>query len=540
MQTMDNLPALVVFLRILQLVATGVALGLSVAPDRAGYRSRPVFVFAVCTAVLAGLASLPAADLRAVLAGLLAASTGALLLLRDRPRTAWAVAVMTWVMLATQAVPGVWAGLTVLALTAAVAGTAATFASHRTRGGEVTAVAGLLIAAAATGTHAWLRGPSLSAGTVLSTWFGRVTLAVVVLAVTGAVIAALFRRGNLARRSVGALSVTALSLSAVAAQIGTPATPAEPGVPLLLDVAVADLRLPVLVTPNRPGANLVHIGADGASAGLNPDQLTPGTARPGTTGSWVPMLLPAGRSTLWIGMGPVRGSLRLDTGHGTPLPDPGPDGPECASAVLGGLLAGPAAPLAACPAETLGPSDAAALRAMVGFVAKRGVRAISVVTDGSPRGIRAASGVRAAAARNGLSVRDTGRHPLFVVSGWAAADPVLRQVASGERHAEGSYLAPWLLTGPLLAIPSAPLLALRFDPRRPEADRYLGELDRRFPGATPTGPGYERFSAGLSPSGLRLYAASQLFTPGQGGHQHGADAGWVPSGTVVAVTGELT
>jgi hypothetical protein len=204
--------------------------------------------------------------------------------------------------------------------------------------------------------------------------------------------------------------------------------------------------------------------------------------------------------------------------------------------------------LETCPARQLTLADAAALRAMVHFVAGRRVTAISLASDVSQRGIQAAAVVRAAAARDGLPVVAPGvrgapgpaRQPLFVTSGWAEAQAFLREVAAGRYAAEGTYLAPWLLNGPLLTIPAGQLLALRFDTRDPMPLRYLDSLTARFPGEPPTGVGFTQWLPSMADGAdpLRLYAASQLFVPGNQDHPHHG-AQWITHGTVTAVTGPL-
>ncbi|MGI5238463.1 hypothetical protein [Dactylosporangium sp. CA-139066] len=329
---------------------------------------------------------------------------------------------------------------------------------------------------------------------------------------------------------------------AVAVSLAGAPQPPDPGVPMLRTVAVGAGALPVFVTPQAPGWNLVHFGAEDVQAGLDPGALTPARARPGTAGSWALVNLPAGRSRLWIARGGATGSLKLDTGRTPSRADvTTDDGPECASAALGAVLAGSRERAGACPAQELTRDDAGALRAMVAFVAGRHAAAVSVVSDGSPRGAAARAVVESAARAAGLPVTGPGEHPLFVLSGWAAADATLRDVGAGRVRAQGSYLAPWLLNGPLLTAPSAPLLPLRFDVHDSTPSGYLAALTAAFPGEAPTGVGYTSWMRRHDvPAGpLRLYAASQLFVPGDQGHDHQHSASWVPSGTVTAVTGRL-
>jgi hypothetical protein len=365
-------------------------------------------------------------------------------------------------------------------------------------------------------------------------------LSVVLLAGLGCVVLQCARPAPVVgwAQAAAAAAAVAVALSLV----GAPKPP-DPGVPMLRQVAVGDATLPVFVTPQAPGWNLVHFGAEDVRAGTGPGALTAARARTGTTGSWALVNLPAGRSRLWIAHGGATGSLKLDTGHTASGPDvTTDDGPECASAALGAVLAGSRQRAGACPAQGLTGDDAGALRAMVSFVAGRHVAAVSVVSDGSPRGAAARQVVEAAARSAGLPVTAPGDHPLFVLSGWSTADATLRDVAAGRVRAQGSYLAPWLLNGPLLATPSSPLLPLRFDVHDTTPSGYLAALAAAFPGESPTGAGYTAWMRRREvPAGpLRLYAASQLFVPGDQGHDHEHSASWVPSGTVTAVTGRLT
>lgn len=349
--------------------------------------------------------------------------------------------------------------------------------------------------------------------------------------------------------------VVAALVGAAVAAIGPPTGSPAAGVPLLSRVTVGGDPVPVLVFPHRPGRNLVHIGTAYAAAGPGRDRLAAARPRPGTDLGWVDVELPAGRSTLWISVAGGIASLPVDTGQAAGGPAGAASGGasvECASAALGALVAG-AVPPATCPADRLAGADADALRAMVGFIAARGVDSVALAGDTSPRGRAATAQVRSAAEQAGLAVRAPGpaREPLLVVSGFAGADAVLRDVAAGRVAAEGTYLAPWLLAGPLLRHPAGQLLPLRFPPGDPPAVRYLAELAEAFPGATATAVGYAawldaRGDAAGAP--VRLYAASRMYVPGTDHAAHQHDAGgpaeqaqirWLPDGAIVAVSGPL-
>src|SRR5262249_47929759 len=138
-----------------------------------------------------------------------------------------------------------------------------------------------------------------------------------------------------------------------------------------------------------------------------------------------------------------------------------PDGPECMSALVGAALAENPLP-AKCPAEELSEQDKQALTTMTDFVTGRGINSITLATDTSKRSIAAEQTVKAEAARRGIAVTTTENPegPVFVVSGWEPAAATLNRIAHNELPTEGAYLAPWLLTAPLLNIPAGQLLPL--------------------------------------------------------------------------------
>jgi hypothetical protein len=380
------------------------------------------------------------------------------------------------------------------------------------------------------------------------------------LAVLGCVVGLVvaLRSPELTRLRAGAWAAT-IATTAILSGAALPAEPAPSGVPVLADVTVGGHRVPVLVAPARPGWNLVHVGVDAVSVGTDPARLTGATARKGTGLGWAEVWLPAGRSRLWIGHGGAVAALTVDAGKaagGTPDLR-GPDGPECASTALGRLLAGATAPLHACPADRLTAADAGALRAMVRFLAGRGVKTATVVGDSSARATAAATTLRDEAARAGVALVGPGaRTPLLLVSGWDRADSVIADVSAGRLPAEGTYLAPWLLNTPLLAPPAGQLLPLRFDPAGASAQAYLAALNARFPGEPATDASYAGWpTASERDTGTpRIYAASTLIVPGviaavggisgvggggHAGHNGRSDGRWLPNGTVLAVSGPL-
>ncbi|MFD3876138.1 hypothetical protein [Streptomyces sp. NPDC058623] len=388
-----------------------------------------------------------------------------------------------------------------------------------------------------------------------------VLLAAVVLTAALALGVLLLRRGLLRRRrSVSAYFAAAVACTVLAGVAAGPALPRGGparalGGPLLGSLGLGGKQVPVLVVPNRPGFNLVAVAADEASAGTDRGRLARGGQRPGSALTWVPVELPAGPGQVWVSSGGAVAALAVDTGRApADAGDAGPaalrgdDGPECASAAAGALLGGDPRPPATCPADGLAPTDAAALRETVAFLAGRGARSLGLVEDASPRGRAAAAEVRAAAGRAGIAVGapDSNRQPLVVTSGWAGADAAVRDVEAGRTFAEGTYLAPWLFTAPLLSPSAGQLIPLRYAPNSPAAVEYLKALGARLPGDAPTSAGYDawrRARGTTAPAPATLYATAVLYVPGSGGpgaaggHHHAEATSWLPSGMVVPVAG---
>ncbi|WP_199444312.1 DUF6239 family natural product biosynthesis protein [Umezawaea beigongshangensis] len=338
----------------------------------------------------------------------------------------------------------------------------------------------------------------------------------------------------------------ALAVLAGTAQL-TAVEPWRPvaGVPQVRDVALGGAAGRVLVAPQRPGWNLVQVAEAGTEVGVDPARLVPAAPRPGAGGAWALVELPEGRSTLLLRRGGELSAVPVDTGT-TVGPDlTSPDGPECAGAAVGALVAGRVASLESCPADHLDPADADALRAVVAFVAGRGNRGVTLVADDSPRSVAAAEVVLDAARLRGTAVtrwpasEPASTGPVLVVAGWAGAERALRAVATGELPGGGSYVAPWLLTAPLLTIPAGQLVPLRTGPQEPEPLRYVAALRAGAPDATASAAGYAAWRGAPDDRPARLYAASsvtvQLSTTG---HAHGG-ATWFPGGAVTPVSGPL-
>ena len=298
------------------------------------------------------------------------------------------------------------------------------------------------------------------------------------------------------------LGLVALAWFAVARPRGTGVTVTlRVGAALLAVGLVAGIAQAIVLRPVDPTPGL-HVGADGAAVGTGDGDLSPVRPRPGTTGGWVAVQLPAGRSDLRVRYRDRLDSFTTDTGRSAAAPATltGPDGAECASALLGRMLAvGPVTGDIACPSDTLDRGDGNALTETVAFLAGQGQRRIAVATDQSPRGRAAAATVRAAALDLGTEIVPPGRTacPLLVMSGWAAADAVLRRVADGELPYSAAYLAPWLFTEPLLAIDRQQHIAQqRISPDDELFRRHRAELTRRFPAQLPSADGYRAWLSG--------------------------------------------
>jgi hypothetical protein len=384
------------------------------------------------------------------------------------------------------------------------------------------------------------------------TVFGLAVLAVVVFPLVVSGLAAVLR-GRAYRFGAVGVALGFVAWSALGAIPAPPPLPV-PGVPLLADRA----GFPVLVSPQRPGHNLVHFPAsagDDLSAGVRGGVLTKAVVRAGAEGTWADVDLPAGRSDLEIHRGDTTTVVEVDAGEA-----PGPaitdaDAPECAAAALGGLVAGRSDVLTACPSGALTPEDSGALVKLVEFLAGRKPSAITLVEDDSPRGAAAAKLVRETASRTGLAVRpDAGPDTaLVVVSGWAPAYLAMTRTAESQRleptHQYGLYLAPWLLNGPIVNAVASASLPLRFDPREATAVGYAVAVGDRFGGESPTVGGFRNWLGAGGPAGdVQIFAAAQVNAmpmyptePHATGMVMDRDyAGqWVPDGTIVPITSVL-
>lgn len=404
-----------------------------------------------------------------------------------------------------------------------------------------------------TGLVQSLQAGLLPDAATLASTFGRVVALKLLLfvAVVGLGAYALLRArtagdADRALRGRSHLAVTGLAAAtacgAVLVAVAPPPAPAEPGVPLLRTVTFTERPMPVLVAPQRPGPNLVHVGVAGMQVGADPDALVTADARPGAPGGWAVLDLPAGTDRLWIGYGAWRTSVRLDLGApagSTGLGGlTGPDGPECATAVAGALAA--AAPLpAACPADALSATDAGVLRATVRFLAGRATPALHLVGDGSPRSAAAETVVREEAARTGLPVapRPVREGAVLVVAGWAAARDRLAADAVRPVTIAGTYTAPWLATASLLGYQTGAVAALGFDPRGRQAQGYLAALRRTGTTALASPAGFRAWGGPDTPT--RLYGAVQVSFLPQGLEMGGPADRWIPGGTITPLSPPL-
>ena len=504
-----DLAALVV--RLVLLLATAVVAGSGL------FGGRPARVLAVLAAALA-IVSAFVFDVNVV-----GAVAHAVLVLAVPALLAWRPAAARWAALAL---------LILVVVETALGRSGIEFATGTVYVGAATAWFGLVLAqekparfgasTASLGLLLTLAGAAqlLLSGVALdrrlyTTAFGIALIAVVVLPVA----AVLVRERKC---GVAVVMVAFLAWTTVVA-LPRPAEPPTPGVPLLSSVSLSGQQVPVLVAPQRPGRNLVHVPVAGVA--VNGVQAT---EQPGAQGYWAEVDLPRGRSDLTISAGGQQAGVEVDAGA-----DPGPVvDPECASAALGGLVAGRKDPLTRCPADALSEQDAGALRKMLAFLAARHVGAVTLVADGSTRGVAAAAVVRESGLR--VSDRPVAEGALVVVSGWAGAYRTL--TAGVPAYTYGVYLAPWLLNGPIVnAVPSS-TIPLRFDPREQVAVSYAVALADAFGGEAPSVGGFRAWlGAGEQAGKVQLFASAQVSVMPMD-HDHGGGGRWVPGATVVPVS----
>ncbi|MEV6237945.1 hypothetical protein [Lentzea sp. NPDC051838] len=340
-------------------------------------------------------------------------------------------------------------------------------------------------------------------------------------------------------RRFGTLAVAfGLLLWSGLAALPSPQELPVPGVPVLASAGGA----PVLISPHRPGRNLVHFPSDGFSVEVGGVSV-PAVPLSGADGTWASVDLPAGRGSLVVRSSSGSSSVSFDTGD---VFGPAPD-PECASAALGGLIAGKRSVLASCPADGLSTEDADSLTKLVTFLKNKGVTSVRIVSDSSPRGVAASALVRSL-----VPVSDSG-DALVVLSGWSTAYGALSRagVEQAERpvYPHGLYVAPWLLTSSIATSVTTLAVPLRFDPREQLPIGYAVEVGNRFGGANPTPAGFRSWLGRPLGSEVQIYAVAQVTAMPMGpGEVHGPGmpmqeelAGqWVPKATVVPVSPVLS
>jgi hypothetical protein len=274
--------------------------------------------------------------------------------------------------------------------------------------------------------------------------------------------------------------------------------------------------------------------------------------------------MPAGSNSLTVTADGVPGSVPIDVGSAsaeggdalTQQTLAGPDGPECVSAALGALAAGagmpgrpavPGAPGTKCPSQELTGPDGETLSDLVVFLHGNGVTGLTVVSDDSARSKAADAVVRAEAARRGLPISATPapNDGLMVLTGWTPAAATVREAnAKGPDappSAQGIFLAPWLLTPPVMTLSETSVLGLQFNPQDIESLGYASTLVGVFPKETPSAAGYRSWAQQLGipvDPKASFYSGAPINVPmGPDDQEHGSNpAAWFPSGAIIQVS----
>jgi hypothetical protein len=368
--------------------------------------------------------------------------------------------------------------------------------------------------------------------------------------------------GPLARVELGVLLVAAV-LGATVTGLPGPGPAPIAGVPLVRQLTIDEAATGLVVVPQRPGTNLVHLATDRFSDIKVAGHRYTAEPRPGAAGLWAVVQLPAGRSRLRVIQGRYVVQQVLNTGPapaaGAPadaLDIAGPDGPECLTAALGATLGGSKLPLIACPGRVLLSTDAIALQALVTQLAGRGVKTLAVVEDATPRSTDALAVVRSAADVHQVAVKAmpatapnfAGVDAALAVSGW---QPTAAALVATRKHPPlyGTYVAPWLFDTPLVAATGGSTYApLPFDPQGDQANAYLAALSRVGP-ATATESGllaYLHAREEEISGSVVLYAGSSSISvmpmggPAQAAHDEGGAAvAWLNDGATTPVSRPL-
>ncbi|MGQ0625863.1 MAG: hypothetical protein ACT4PP_14590 [Sporichthyaceae bacterium] len=362
------------------------------------------------------------------------------------------------------------------------------------------------------------------------------------------------RRGGVPARFELGVLVLAILAGAVLTSLPEPGPPPVAGAPLVRALLLGDASTPLVVAPQLPGRNLVHLSTDRHTELVVADRRYRAEPRPGAQGQWAEVWLPPGRSLLELRRGRQVAIQILDAGAGPAQGGlPGPDGMECAAAALGAALAGSKAPVLACPAQSLRADEVAALRAQVEILASRGVRRLALITDTSPRGLAAQSTVHAAARAGGISVRGpeaAGRRAqaVLAVAGWQVSQVALELLKARPAPLHGTYLAPWLVQSSLVrAAGGAPLAVFPFDPAGPQGQAYVISLRRFAPDQSASTAGFYAYLTALGrPVSSRkplLYVATGGFDVmgiglggGSGMDHRGGDVSWLGEGPLTPVS----
>ncbi|SDH76951.1 hypothetical protein SAMN05192558_10342 [Actinokineospora alba] len=389
--------------------------------------------------------------------------------------------------------------------------------------------------------------------------YGLALVAVVALPLLVTVLAALPRGTDRAFRLGTAGIVAAFVAWSSLVAIPRPADLPIAGVPVLAEAALGEAKVPVLISPHRPGRNLVHFPASAGNrleVRVADGPAVPATPRAGAEGTWAEVDLPSGVGEVSVVSGGDSDTVEVDPGTDAgPTQAAGVDGPECASAALGGLLAGRREQLTRCPSDVLSTEDETALRKLVGFLGSRGVTGLTIRGDDSPRASQAAEAVRSAAAEAGLRIdpEPLPDNALVVVAGWSTAAAALTTAAAQQADAPvfgyGLYLAPWLLNTPLATSVTTVSAPLRFDPREQLPVSYAIAVGNGFGGENPTVAGFDAWLGNRKVTGeVQIFAAAQVtvmpmgpgevHTPGMPMSEELAGQ-WVPKATIVPVSAVL-
>lgn len=359
----------------------------------------------------------------------------------------------------------------------------------------------------------------------------------------------------LARAELG-VALAAVVTGAVLTSLPPPGPAPVAGAPLVRSLIIDEARTGLVVAPQRPGRNLVHLMTDRFTEVIVGGQTYRAEPRAGAQGMWADVSLPAGRSLLKLRQGKEVIAQVVNTGSG---PEQallsGPDGAECSQAALGAVLGGSTAPLGACPADSLSRADAEALRALVVSLDARGVRKLRLLTDASARGRAAELVVRSITRPRAINVRELapdsrrpgGEDAVLAIAGWEVARAGLYGLTRGPAPLYGTYLAPWLVQATIVATAGgSPLAPLGFDPQGPAALRYLTALRRVAPRQSASTAGLNAYLAARGQSlprrDILLYAATSGFEvmPMGGMSMGGAlSLGWIAGGSLTPVSVRL-